>query len=135
MGILPINPIVEKDKEIADLVNTEENLKTQLAVIPRLEKGLEQAKAENKRTLAVSRQAARRLSIFRRANEQKLVSLIQTGSNWTEDSAHLACCLSASLNDEEFELEEASDIIKTKKGEFNFLQKVQEHLTAFSKRG
>ena len=104
LGILPINPIVEKDKEIADLLKTVELLKKQVAAIPDLEKGLEDAQAENKRVLSVSKQVGRRLSVSRKANEQKMVGLVRTGANWTEDSAHLACSHAATLNDDEFEL-------------------------------
>ena len=128
MGILPINPIVEKDKEIADLLKTVESLKSQLSIIPSLEKGLEEARAENKNVLNISRQVGRRLSVSRRANEQKMVSVIQTGTNWTEDSAHLACSHAATLNDDEFELDDATDTVKPKNKNFNFLKKVEEFL-------
>ena len=75
LRILPINPIVEKDQEIADLVTADESLKDQLAIIPQLEKGQDEAKAENKRVLSISRQVGRRLSVSRKANEQKMVGL------------------------------------------------------------
>ena len=59
--------------------------------IPKLEKSLEEAKSENRRALSLTRQARRRLSVSRKANEQKMVGLIKSGTNWSEDSAHLAC--------------------------------------------
>ena len=128
LGILPINPIVEKDMEIADLLKEVATLKSQLEVIPKLQQGLDDAKLETSKALTVSRQNARRLSVSRRANEQKMTSLIKTGSNWSEDSAHLACCLAATLNDEEFELDEESDIVKPKNPKYKFLKKVEENL-------
>ena len=128
MGILPINPIVEKDREIAELIKTVESLKSRVEQIPDLEKGLEEARAENKRVLSISRQAGRRLSVSRRANEQKMISLIQTGTNWNEDSAHLACSHAAALNDDEFDLDEETDMVRPKNENFNFLKKVEENL-------
>ena len=76
IGILPINPIIEKDKEIAELVKTVEALQSKVEEIPNLVKGLEDAKAENSRMLSVSKQVGRRLSVSRRANDQKMISLI-----------------------------------------------------------
>ena len=128
MGILPINPIIEKDKEIADLAKAVENLKEQLAVIPGLEKGLEDAKTENKRLTSISKQVGRRLSVSKRANEQKMVGLIKTGANWSEDSAHLACCHAATLNDDEFELQEETDEVKPKNKNWNFMKKVEDFI-------
>ena len=128
MGILPINPIVEKDKEIADLVKAVESLKDQLAIIPQLEKGLDEAKAENKRVLSISKQVGRRLSVSRKANEQKMVGLIRSGANWTEDSAHLACSHAATLDDDEFTLDDTTEEIKPKNKKWNFMKKVEEYL-------
>ena len=105
-----------------------EALKVQVAEIPNLTLGLEEAQAENKRVLSVTKQVSRRLSVSRRANEQKMTSLIKSGVNWTEDSAHLACSHAATLNDEEFELEEESDIVKPKNKSFNFMKKVEDTL-------
>ena len=53
-----------------------------MADIPNLEKSLEDAKTENKRMLSVSKQVGRRLSVSRRANEQKMTSLILNGTNY-----------------------------------------------------
>ena len=117
--VLPINPIVEKDQEIADLIKTVGTLRDQLAAIPVLQKGLEEAKAENKRIMGISRQAGRRLSISRKANEQKMVGLIKHGTNWTEDSAYMACSHAAALCDDDFEFDEVSEDIKPKKKDLN----------------
>ena len=128
IGILSINPIVEKDLEIAELMKTVEALKSKVADIPNLEKSLEDAKTENKRMLSVSKQVGRRLSVSRRANEQKMTSLIKNGTNWNEDSAHLACSHAATLNDDEFDLEEETDEVKPKNEHFNFMKTVEENL-------
>ena len=128
LAVLPINPIVEKDNEIAELTKTVMNLKSQVASIPILEKNLEEAKADKKRALSITRQVGRRLSVSRKANEQKMVSLIRTGRNWSEDSAHLACSHAATLNDEEFELDESEDIVKPKNPKYDFMNKVEEHI-------
>ena len=77
MPILPINPIVEKDQEIAELVKKVECMNEQLTLIPALEKGLEEAKSENKRLLNVSKQVGRRLSVSRKANEQNMMGFIR----------------------------------------------------------
>ena len=128
LPILPINPIVEKDKEIAELAKTVESLKEQLAVIPDLEKGLVEAKSENTKLLNVSRQVGRRLSVSRKANEQKMMGLIRTGANWTEDSAHLACSHAATLNEDDFILDEESDELLPRNKKWNFMKKVEESL-------
>ena len=123
IGILPINPIVEKDKQIEELTKTIESLNEKIQDIPRLEKSLEEAKADKKRALSLTRQAGRRLSVSRKANEQKMVGLIKTGTNWSEDSAHLACSHAAALNDEEFHIDTSTDTVIPKDNTFNFLQK------------
>ena len=99
-------------------------------MLPELEKNLEEVKAEHKRSLSVSRQFSRRLSVSRKANEQKMVGLVRSGSNWSEDSAHLACSHAATLNEEEFELDIASDTIIPKNRNTNFLSKVEEQIDA-----
>ena len=91
-------------------------------------KSLEEAKADKKRALSLTRQAGRRLSVSRKANEQKMVGLIKTGTNWSEDSAHLACSHAAALNDEEFVIDTSTDSVIPKDSAFNFLQKVEEYL-------
>ena len=65
-------------------------------------------------------------SVSRKANEHKMVSLIQTGKNWVEDSAHLACSHAATLNDEEFDLDLATDTVKPKSKDYNVLKKVED---------
>ena len=52
----------------------------------------------------------------------------RTGSNWTEDSAHLACSQAATLNDEEFELDEETDTVIPKGKAAGFMKKVEEFL-------
>ena len=128
IGILPINPIVEKDQQIQELTKAVENLKTKLAAMPILEMNLEEARAEHKRTLSLSKQFSRRLSVSRKANEHKMIGLLRTGTNWSEDSAHLACSHAATLNEEEFELDSDLDTVIPKDKSKNFLAKVEEHL-------
>ena len=128
MAILPINPIIEKDKQIADLEKTLLSLREKVATIPDLVKGLEEAKAENKRILNASKQVGRRLSVTRKANEQKMVSLIRTGSNWTEDSAHMACSHAATMNDDDYELDSVTDEVKPNNKRVDFMKKVEDHL-------
>ena len=128
IGILPINPIVEKDQQIQELTKTVEDLKTKLTAMSTLEMNLEEARAEHKRTLSLSKQYSRRLSVSRKANEQKMIGLLRTGSNWSEDSAHLACSHAATLNEEEFELDSDSDTVIPRDKSRNFLAKVEEHL-------
>ena len=65
IGILPINPIVEKDKQIEELTRTIESLNEKIQDIPRLEKSLGEAKADKKRSISLTRQAGRRLSVSR----------------------------------------------------------------------
>ena len=126
VAILPINPIVEKDKEIDHLEKTIKNLNEKIAIIPSLEKGLEEAKAENGKLLSISRQASRRLSVSRKANEQKMAGLIKSGSNWSEDSAHLACSQAATLNEDDFKLDEDTDKVVPKKGDF--MKKIEDFI-------
>ena len=126
VAILPINPIVEKDKEIDHLEKTIKNLNEKIATIPSLEKGLQEAKAENNQLLSISRQASRRLSVSRKANEQKMAGLIKSGSNWSEDSAHLACSQAATLNEDDFKLDEDTDKVVPKKGDF--MKKIEDFI-------
>ena len=128
LPILPINPIVEKDLEIATLNKTVEGLKEQVLAMDDLRNELEEAKAENKRVLNISKQVGRRLSVSRKANEQKMISLVKTGKNWTEDSAHLACSHAATMNDDEFEIDEKTDEVIPKNKNKDFMKKVHDCL-------
>ena len=128
MPILPINPIVEKDHEIATLAKAVEDLKELVETIPDLKKGLEEAKAENKRILDISKQVGRRLSVSRKANEQKMIGLLRTGVNWTEDSAHLACSHATTMNDDDFEIDDKTDEVVPKNKKWKFMKKVEECL-------
>ena len=119
---------MEKDQEIADLAKTVASLKPKVATLPGLQKGLEEAKAENRMILNVSKQVGRRLSVSRKANEQKMASLIRSGSNWSEDSAHLACSHAATLNDDDFELNDESYEVVPKKNTLDFMKKVEDCL-------
>ena len=128
LPILPINPIVEKDLEIANLTKTVENLQEQVASIADLKKELEDSKAENRKILNISRQVGRRLSVSRKANEQKMVGLIKSGVNWTEDSAHLACSHAATMNDDDFEINEDTDEVVPKNKDWEYMRKVEDCL-------
>ena len=126
LAIVPINPIVEKDREIAELHKKIESLNEKLESLPSLEKGLEDAKAENNKLLNISKQAGRRLSVSRKANEQKMMGLIRSGTNWTEDSAYLACSQAATLNEDDFILSEETDQVVPKKSDF--MKKIEDFI-------
>ena len=128
LDILPINPIVEKDNEIATLKEQLGSLKDKVSCIPELEQNIIEIQNENKKSKAIARQLSRRLSVSGRANEQKMVGLIKTGNNWTEDSAHIACSHAATLDEDEFSLEEGTNNVVPKNPEFNFLKKVEKYL-------
>ena len=51
-----------------------------------------------------------------------------SGTNWTEDSAHLACSHAATLNDDDFELDDATGEVKAKNKKGDFMKKVEECL-------
>ena len=57
-----------------------------------------------------------------------MVGLVRSGSNWSEDSAHIACSHAATLNEEEFELDITADTIIPKNKNSNFLSKVEEQI-------
>ena len=57
-----------------------------------------------------------------------MVSLIRTGSNWTEDSAHMACSHAATMNDDDYELDSVTDEVKPKNKRVDFMKKVEDHL-------
>ena len=103
-------------------------MQEEVATIPVLQKEIEEATHEKSMALAVTKQLSRRLSVSGRANVQKMVGLIQTGSNWSEDSAHLACSHAATLDDDEFDLDEETDQVKPKNPNWNFLIKVEKFL-------
>ena len=64
------------------------------------------------------------MSVSRKANEQKMMGLIRSGSNWTEDSAYLACSQAATLNEDDFTLNEDTDQVVSKKPDF--MKKIEE---------
>ena len=102
-------------------------LKQQVSIIPELQKKLDESQRHNRQANAVTKQLSRRLSVSGKANEQKMVSLIKTGSNWTEDSAHLACSHAATLNDDDFVIDEAGKV-KPKDPNMKFMKKVESFL-------
>ena len=57
-----------------------------------------------------------------------MVGLIRSGSNWGEDSAHLACSHAATMNDDEFEVDALSDEVKPKNKKWDFMKKVEDCL-------
>ena len=80
-----------------------------------------------KKLLSISKQAGRRLP-----NEQKMIGLIMSGSNWTEDSAHLACSQAATMNEDDFILDEITDQVVAKK-KLDFMKKVKDCLNKSDK--
>ena len=107
----PSTLLLKKNQQIEELTRTIESLNEKIQDIPRLEKSLGEAKADKKRSISLTRQAGRRLSVSRKANEQKIVGLIKTGTNWSEDRAHLAWSHAGALNDEEFTIDTSNDSV------------------------
>ena len=54
------------------------------------------------------------------------MGLIRSGSNWTEDSAHLACSHAATLNDDDFELDELTEDVIPKNKKWDFMKKIED---------
>ena len=57
-----------------------------------------------------------------------MVSLINSGANWSEDSAHLECSHAATLEDGDFELHDDTDTVKPKNKKWNFMKKVEDFI-------
>ena len=126
--ILPINPLDEKNKRIAELEKSLTELTFDLSEKDQLKEKLTKASAElsiAKKDVNVSK---RKLTYTKKATEQKLIESISNQEFFREDP-HLISVYSATLNVEDFDFEEeadSSDSIKPKSN--NFLKDVEDGL-------
>ena len=126
--ILPINPLDEKNKRIAELENSLAGLKTEISESDQLKEKLTKANAElsiAKKDIHLSK---RKLNHTKKATEQKLVEAISNQEFYREDP-HLISVYSATLNVEDFDFEgdtDSPDTITPKSN--NFLKAVEDNL-------
>ena len=122
-AVCPVNPIQEKDTKIAALEKQIADLKVEASDIPALKEGLTKAVSELKAIKSNSRSSQRRLSFARNVTEQRMVELITDGSPFKDP--HLASVYSATLNEDEFVIDEDTNQVKPISD--SFLKKVEEN--------
>ena len=81
-------------------------------------------RAENQNIRKASSQLTQKLNLTRKSNEIKLVEVIKTGTTMESDSPHLVTCYSATLSEDDFELDVEKDLIKPRHD--SFLKNVEE---------
>ena len=121
--VLPLNPIEEKDKKILELEKQIDDLRNDAGEVPALREGLTKVNAELKMMKANSRSSMRRLSFAKNVTEQRMVDIILDESPFQDP--HLASVYSATLNEDEFEIDETTNLVKPLSD--NFLKKVEEN--------
>ena len=122
-AVFPVNPIQEKDTKITALEKQIAELKAEASEIPALKEGLTKVTSELKVMKSNSRSSQRRLSFARNVTEQRMVELITDDSPFKDP--HLASVYSATLNEDDFEIDEDTDQVKPMSD--NFLKKVEEN--------
>jgi hypothetical protein len=122
---VPINPAKELDllkKKVEELTTLDSAARAEAIETEELRRKVEELtnmkKAKDKEIEAMnatitakdktSDRTNRRLSLTRSAHEKKLVSLIKTGANWSEDCAHMAVSIATSLDDKAYSFDETT---------------------------
>ena len=114
--IVPVSPVEERDAKIATLEKDLESLQEQVKEVNNLKDNLIKVTAENRAVKKTTLQLTKKLNLTRKTNEIKLAEMITTGS--TEDSPHLITAYTATLCEDDFDLDVDSDEIKPKNDTF-----------------
>jgi hypothetical protein len=122
--ILPMNPIVEKDKEICDLKKSLDECRKEVSDITALKDHLVKTKSELRNSRRATSLARNKIEFARNITEQRLSNSI-TGSGLVgEDAEELIALYSTLVDEEHFELGE-DDMVSSK---YEFLSAVEEKL-------
>ena len=109
-------PIEEKDAKIENLERENLALIAQIEELDSTRENLAKIKAENFQIKKTSLQLSEKLNLTRKTSELKLAEMITSESN--EDTPYLITSYSASLNEEDFELDADNDVIIPKSDAF-----------------
>ena len=109
-------PIEEKDAKIENLERENLALIAQIEELDSTRENLAKIKAENFQIKKTSLQLSKKLNLTRKTSELKLAEMITSESN--EDTPYLITSYSASLNEEDFELDADNDVIIPKSDAF-----------------
>ena len=121
--VFPTSPLEEKDRRISSLTKQVEELRNEVSEVTELKESLTKAKAKLKIVNNLSTNSKKRLSYAKNVTEQRMVEAILTET--PHEVPHLASIYSATLNEDEFEMDESSNLIKPLSD--NFLKKVEEN--------
>ncbi|MCS5584343.1 MAG: transforming acidic coiled-coil-containing protein [Pseudomonadales bacterium] len=122
---VPITPAQEISDLQAKLKEEQAKLKDATENLEKKDKELEDKDAKIAETVAFSTRSTRRLSVTRKGNEKKVISLINKGTNWTEDSCHMAVSIAASLDDNAYGYNDNTNTLIEKVGAKNFWIRVE----------
>ena len=95
-----------------------DDLHEQIKTMNELRETLTKVKAENNHIKKTSKQLTQKLNLTRKTSELKLAEIISTGVTMESDSPHLVTALSATLCEDDFELDVENDQIKPKNEAF-----------------
>ena len=117
--VLPISPIEERDAQIADMNKQMNSLQEQIKDMNIMKEALTKMKAENMNIKRASNQLTQKLDLSRKTSELKLAQIISSGGVRMEsDSPHLVTAYSATLSEDDFELDVEKGLIKPKNESF-----------------
>ena len=122
--VLPISPVEERDAKIINLQKELVKLQEEVKDVNNLKENLTKAQAENTLVKKTSFQLTKKLNLTRKTNEIKLAEMITQGSLDVEHSPHLITSFTATLCEDDFELNLENDLI-TPKNEF-FLKNIED---------
>ena len=116
--VLPISPLEEKDALITEMKKKMEDLNEQIKTMNEMRETLTKVKAENNHIKKTSKQLTQKLNLTRKTSELKLAEIISTGVTMESDSPHLVTAFSATLCEDDFELDVENDQIKPRNESF-----------------
>ena len=114
--VLPVSPVEERDNQISALQKTLNDLQEQVKDVNVLKEKLTKTKAENNSFRKLSSQLTQKLNLTRKTNEIKLAEMICSGS--TEDTPHLVTAYTATLSEDDFDLDITKNEITPKHATF-----------------
>ena len=107
-GIVPVNPIEEKDRQIAELEKSVEESKSQEIKLNQLKEALSKSKAELKTVKSSHDLSLQKLAFTQKATEQRLLDSISNPEGFHADPG-LIGVYSATLDEEEFEFSDSEE--------------------------
>ena len=122
--VMPVNPIKERDTQIASLMASLEECKKEISDASALKEEITKTKAELKSAKKEANLAKKKMGHARKVTEQRMANTLPAPSRSKDEEEALVSLYSSLLDEDEFELDEEDDIAPKK----DFLAEVDEDL-------